>query len=117
MKDASDLLEQAELYELCIQIYEVLAPIHRIDKNFVEMHSCYQKMQDLCNKLIETEKKAKDRLFPSYFRVAFYGALLGEMDGKEFIYKEKPRTVLGNITERIKQQVTIRVLTSRISTL
>jgi hypothetical protein len=38
----------------------------------------------------------------SYYRVAFYGTLFEDLDGKEFIYKEPKITKLGEIQDRLK---------------
>jgi hypothetical protein len=41
-------------------------------------------------------------VWPSYYRIAFYGVKIEDLNGNEFIYKEKSGTTLGNITQRIK---------------
>ena len=38
----------------------------------------------------------------TYFRVAFYGSVFGDMDGEEFIYKEPAITKLPEISNRLQ---------------
>ena len=41
-------------------------------------------------------------MFGTYFRVGFYGAMFGDLDGDEFIYKEPPITKLLEISHRLQ---------------
>lgn len=41
-------------------------------------------------------------MFSSYFRVGFHGIIFGELNGKDFIYKEAPFTKLAEITHRLQ---------------
>lgn len=42
------------------------------------------------------------RVFGTYFRVGFYGAKFGDLDGEEFIYKEPTLTKLAEISHRLE---------------
>ena len=42
------------------------------------------------------------RIFGTYYRVAFYGSRFGDLDGEEYIYKEKPLAKLVEIAHRIE---------------
>ena len=42
------------------------------------------------------------RVFGTYFRVGFYGARFGDLDGEEFIYKEPALTKLPEINGRLE---------------
>ncbi|KAH9636156.1 hypothetical protein HF086_007108 [Spodoptera exigua] len=42
------------------------------------------------------------RVFGSYFRVSFYGARFGDLDGEEFVYKEHALTKLPEIFSRLE---------------
>ena len=44
------------------------------------------------------------RVFGTYFRVGFYGAKFGDLDGEEFIYKEQMITKLPEISHRLEVQ-------------
>lgn len=42
------------------------------------------------------------RMFGTYFRVGFYGAKFGDLDEREFIYKEPGITHLPEISHRLE---------------
>ena len=42
------------------------------------------------------------RMFGTYFRVGFYGAKFGDLDGQEFVYKEPSITKLSEIAHRLE---------------
>lgn len=42
------------------------------------------------------------RIFATYYRVAFYGAQFGELNGKEYIYRENQITQLSEIALRLE---------------
>lgn len=44
------------------------------------------------------------RVFGTYFRVGFYGAKFGDLDGEEFVYKEQMITKLPEISHRLEVQ-------------
>lgn len=46
------------------------------------------------------------RMFGTYFRVGFYGAKFGDLDEREFIYKEPGITHLPEISHRLEVQET-----------
>ena len=41
-------------------------------------------------------------MFGTYFRVGFYGAKFGDLDGQEFVYKEPSITKLSEIAHRLE---------------
>ena len=45
---------------------------------------------------------AGKRIFGTYFRVGFYGARFGDLDGEEYIYKEKALAKLPEIAQRLE---------------
>lgn len=42
------------------------------------------------------------RVFGTYFRVSFYGARFGDLDGEQFVYKEHALTKLPEIFSRLE---------------
>lgn len=42
------------------------------------------------------------RMFGTYFRVGFYGSKFGDLDEKEFVYKEPAITKLPEISHRLE---------------
>jgi len=46
-------------------------------------------------------------MFGTYFRVGFYGAKFGDLDGQEFVYKEPSITKLSEIAHRLEVGLTM----------
>jgi len=63
-------------------------------------------MEKLHRKLAECYKelvyRGEHRFLGSYFRVGFYGLLFGDLDQKEFIYKEAALTRLSEFSLRLQ---------------
>lgn len=56
----------------------------------------------LKNVYIIFQLKGHKRMFGTYFRVGFYGATFGDLDEREFIYKEPGITHLPEISHRLE---------------
>lgn len=50
--------------------------------------------------------QGQKRMFGTYFRVGFYGAIFGDLDEQEFVYKEPAITKLPEISHRLEVSVT-----------
>lgn len=46
--------------------------------------------------------QGQKRMFGTYFRVGFYGAIFGDLDEQEFVYKEPAITKLPEIAHRLE---------------
>jgi hypothetical protein len=51
--------------------------------------------------LMMTAERAGTRLLGTFYRVGFYGAAFGDLDGRQFVYKEPDLTQLSEVTERL----------------
>ena len=60
--------------------------------NLQDLHQAFQKVDRLQGK----------RIFGSYYRVAFFGSRFGDLDGEEYIYKERPLLKLSEVSHRIE---------------
>lgn len=115
MSTAVDYFIQAEMYETANEVYKIMIPLYESNRNYEELAKCTANQSQLFSKIISSVKKLlckthffflklnflKTRVPDSYYRVGFYGSKFEELDGKEFIYKEKKITRLGEITERL----------------
>lgn len=63
--------------------------------------SCAAILSQVPNPLLLSGQGHK-RMFGTYFRVGFYGAKLGDLDEREFIYKEPGITHLPEISHRLE---------------
>jgi dedicator of cytokinesis protein 9/10/11 len=59
------------------------------------------------SKIVEVMHSGK-RLLGKYFRVAFFGALFEDENGKEYVYKEPKITGLTEICERLRRVYSVR---------
>jgi len=103
LKDAANMLRSSDLFESAIEVERFIAAIYKKNRNYKKLVECYSELTDFCDKIVKSNQ-TNSRLFGNYYRVAFFGDLLPELDGKEFIYKEQAMVRLSDIAERIKQQ-------------
>ncbi|CAG5048236.1 unnamed protein product [Parnassius apollo] len=99
LEHAASELMTAGMYETVNEVYKVLIPI-------AEEHRDYKKLANIHGKLNEAftriEQLHGKRVFGTYFRVSFYGARFGDLNGEEFIYKEHALTKLPEIFSRLE---------------
>jgi hypothetical protein len=101
--EAVELLKKTDLFESCIDVERFMAAIYKKNRNYPKLAECYAELQKFCEKIVSSDK-TNARLFSNFYRVAFFGDLIPELDGKEFIYREPAMVRLGDITERLKAQ-------------
>ncbi|KAH3766773.1 DOCK family protein [Pelomyxa schiedti] len=101
LKEAIDFLEQANLYEACIEIYNTLGNIYKREKNYADMKEAMEQCAAMCGTMVEKEKGKEPRIFARYYRVAFFGNLIEELDRTEYIYKMPPECILATATKHI----------------
>ena len=92
-------LDQAELYEMASDIFRVLLTLYHSEGSYRDLTNSHTQLESFYTKLAQNDV---NRLLGRYFRVGFYGALFGQdLDGQEFIYKEKLLTHLFSLKERL----------------
>lgn len=87
------------MYECINEVYKILIPIAEMNRDWKKLSSIHSKVQDAFVKIDQMEGK---RIFGTYFRVGFYGAKFGDLDGEEFVYKEPTLTKLPEISHRLE---------------
>ncbi|KAH3762526.1 DOCK family protein [Pelomyxa schiedti] len=103
LKDAVYTLEHAKLYEESIDALLLTLPLHRYNKNYKKQSGVHSALNVLCNKVVE-DNVGTMRVMPNYYRVAFYGVGWGDLNQKEFVYKEQCTCRLPDISRRLKEQ-------------
>ncbi|XP_040842271.1 dedicator of cytokinesis protein 6 isoform X2 [Ochotona curzoniae] len=108
------LLEQAAahfttggLYEAVNEVYKNLIPILEAHRDYKKLAAVHGKLQDAFTKIM-CQSSGWERVFGTYFRVGFYGARFGDLDGQEFVYKEPSITKLAEISHRLEEFYTER---------
>lgn len=99
LEAAAEKFQIAGMYEAMNEVYKVLIPILEHSKEFLKLAKVHGKLQEAFNRISQLNGK---RVFATYFRVAFYGSKLGDLDQCEFIYKEPPFTKLPEIFNRLQ---------------
>eukprot|EP00118_Oscarella_pearsei_P025448 m.308201 g.308201 ORF g.308201 m.308201 type:complete len:2149 (+) comp43549_c0_seq1:30-6476(+) len=105
LHQAAVLFELGGIYEAAIRLYGILAPIYESNRAFKELVRIHGKMQHLYSDLIKKESK---RVLGSFFRIAFYGSALDDVDGMEFIYREQSLTQLSEMAFRLQKLYSTR---------
>eukprot|EP01094_Clydonella_sp_ATCC50884_P026649 TRINITY_DN7381_c0_g1_i1.p1 TRINITY_DN7381_c0_g1~~TRINITY_DN7381_c0_g1_i1.p1 ORF type:complete len:1788 (-),score=632.22 TRINITY_DN7381_c0_g1_i1:302-5233(-) len=103
LKAAVDFLKKDMLYESCIAVLRMMVAIHSANRNWEELQDVYEDLESLCKLIVETNA-ADSRMFSVYFKVTFMGRKFKELDGQEYIYKERPGARHAEVAERIKLQ-------------
>lgn len=93
-------LTKAQLYESSHELYKLLLPVHEKAHDYAKLATSHSALSSIFSKIVETMSN-QSRLFGSYYRVGFYGKRFGDLNGKEFVYKEPKITRLGEIQDRL----------------
>uniref|UniRef100_A0A8C8J347 Dedicator of cytokinesis 8 n=1 Tax=Oncorhynchus tshawytscha TaxID=74940 RepID=A0A8C8J347_ONCTS len=99
LEQAVELFSQGGLYEAVNEVYKIVMPILEAHRDFRELGSAHHKLQRAFDNIIQ---KGHKRMFGTYFRVGFYGAKFGDLDEREFVYKEPGITHLPEISHRLE---------------
>ncbi|KAL4630060.1 dedicator of cytokinesis protein 8 isoform X3 [Arapaima gigas] len=96
---AADLFSNAGLNETINEVYKIILPILEAHRDFRKLALTHSKLQKAFENI---SQKGHKRMFGTYFRVGFYGAKFGDLDEREFIYKEPGITHLPEISHRLE---------------
>uniref|UniRef100_A0A3P8VXJ3 Dedicator of cytokinesis 8 n=1 Tax=Cynoglossus semilaevis TaxID=244447 RepID=A0A3P8VXJ3_CYNSE len=99
LEQAAELFSNGGLYEAVNDVYKIIIPILEAHRDFRKLASTHDKLQKAFDTVIQ---KGHKRMFGTYFRVGFYGAQFGDLDEREFIYKEPGITHLPEISHRLE---------------
>uniref|UniRef100_A0A3Q3JUV4 Dedicator of cytokinesis 8 n=1 Tax=Monopterus albus TaxID=43700 RepID=A0A3Q3JUV4_MONAL len=99
LEQAAELFSNGGLYEAVNEVYKIIIPILEAHRDFRKLASTHDKLQRAFENIIQ---KGHKRMFGTYFRVGFYGAKFGDLDEREFIYKEPGITHLPEISHRLE---------------
>uniref|UniRef100_A0A3B4YNS5 Dedicator of cytokinesis 8 n=1 Tax=Seriola lalandi dorsalis TaxID=1841481 RepID=A0A3B4YNS5_SERLL len=99
LEQAAELFSNGGLFEAVNEVYKIIIPILEAHRDFRKLGSTHDKLQRAFDNIIQ---KGHKRMFGTYFRVGFYGAKFGDLDEREFIYKEPGITHLPEISHRLE---------------
>ncbi|XP_078379462.1 dedicator of cytokinesis protein 11-like isoform X4 [Oculina patagonica] len=101
LEQCAKFLERAERYEVMGEVFKLALPIYEQERDFLRLSNAYESLAKAYKKVVDVMGSGK-RLLGKYFRVAFFGQMFGDDDGKEFIYKEPKITGLAEISHRLE---------------
>ncbi|XP_066567304.1 dedicator of cytokinesis protein 8 isoform X2 [Amia ocellicauda] len=99
LEQAAELFSSGGLYETVNEVYKIVIPILEAHRDFRKLCSTHDKLQKAFENIIQ---KGHKRMFGTYFRVGFYGTKFGDLDEREFVYKEPNITKLPEISHRLE---------------
>ncbi|NXD26640.1 DOCK8 protein, partial [Spelaeornis formosus] len=100
LEQAAELFGTGGLYETVNEVYKIVIPILEAHRDFRKLTLTHSKLQKAFDNIIN---KGRKRLFGTYFRVGFYGSKFGDLDEREFVYKEPAITKLPEISYRLER--------------
>jgi len=101
LNNAIDRFKLAFTFEASVEVYNLLLPLYRHQRDYTNQAQCYEKMHQLCDAIIAQQKT---RLPPLYYRVMFNTPkdLLEEIGNKEYIYKAEGSIRIAEFTDTLK---------------
>ncbi|KAK7862685.1 hypothetical protein R5R35_000927 [Gryllus longicercus] len=99
LEHAASSFLTAGMYEAVNDVYKILIPIAEANRDYKKLSNIHSKLHDAFTRVDQLQGK---RVFGTYFRVGFYGAKFGDLNGEEFIYKEPTLTKLPEIFSRLE---------------
>ncbi len=99
LDEAARYFNQAGMYEMVNEVYKPGLPIAEASRDFKKLTEIHK---DLYEAFKNIDRLQGRRIFGTYFRVGFYGARFGDLDGEEYIYKEKALAKLPEIAHRLE---------------
>ncbi|RZF36641.1 hypothetical protein LSTR_LSTR012320 [Laodelphax striatellus] len=99
LEHAANAFHTAGMYEAMNNVYKVMIPITEASRDYKKLANIHGKLHDAFTRMEQLQGK---RVFGTYFRVGFYGAKFGDLNGEEFIYKEPTLTKLPEIFSRLE---------------
>ncbi|ULT83041.1 hypothetical protein L3Y34_012341 [Caenorhabditis briggsae] len=116
LEKAFSLLEKAQLYELLFPFSKVILDYCHETRSYSRVSHIHKRLSIAAEQIKETGEFYENqsdpwlsplpgidkRCFGTFFRVAFYGKLFGELNEKEFVYKESAFSKLNEISSRLE---------------
>lgn len=100
LDEAAKLFNRAGMFEAVNEVYKVSIPVAEAARNFKKLTDIHK---DLCDAFTNMDRLHGRRIFGTYFRLGFYGSRFGDLDGEEYIYKEKVLAKLPEIAQHFEQ--------------
>lgn len=78
-------------------IQELIIPVHKSRRAFGQLAKCHTALTRIYEAILEEESSPIPSTDATYYRVGFYGKSFGNLDCKEYVYREPRDVRLGDI--------------------
>eukprot|EP01105_Mastigella_eilhardi_P027989 TRINITY_DN8963_c0_g2_i4.p1 TRINITY_DN8963_c0_g2~~TRINITY_DN8963_c0_g2_i4.p1 ORF type:complete len:2566 (-),score=598.63 TRINITY_DN8963_c0_g2_i4:108-7325(-) len=102
LHSAITLFYKAELFEMCAVLYTFVSPLFQHKHMLRDLADTHLQLHDMYQQIAE---KDTARIVDQFWRVAFYGKRLGELNGTEYIFKEHVTENLFTLKERFMKMI------------
>ena len=109
LRQASECLARAQLYEHCLEVYSVITNILRKEKRYDDLSEILREYTETCDLIAKKEKERESRMISRFYRVRFFGSALEELDGNQYIYKRLPSVQLAEMQTHLRNFLTTKV--------
>lgn len=103
LAEAVGFLKKDSLFESCIAVERLIVDIHKENRSFGDISKVFLDLEKLCMEIINANA-TNSRLFSQYYLVGFYGEMFGDLNRRQYIYKERPHIRVAEFTNRIVEQ-------------
>lgn len=99
-----DQFEKGEFYENSATLYKIVLSFYERTYHYQKMSEIYEKLKTL-HQQIHNKIKDKAIHYPCnfFYRIRFYGAKMGELDGQDYIYKFRRNCKLYEVVKMVKE--------------
>eukprot|EP01114_Cavostelium_apophysatum_P014035 TRINITY_DN3531_c0_g1_i2.p1 TRINITY_DN3531_c0_g1~~TRINITY_DN3531_c0_g1_i2.p1 ORF type:complete len:2047 (-),score=557.52 TRINITY_DN3531_c0_g1_i2:8-6148(-) len=106
LRQAVEHFKKSDLFESAIASYNILVIIHQKTRDYDRLSLCYEDLHKITKSLIQRQNA---RMFAAYYRVALYGQRFEELNMQHFIYKEHRGTIISDVVEKLKNQLSKQI--------
>lgn len=98
---ANKLFCQAELFHFCAGILELIIPVYKSKHAYGQLAKSHTSLTSIYEAVLEQESSPIPFIDATYYRVGFYGERFGELNKREYVYREARDVRLGDIMEKL----------------
>eukprot|EP00898_Chlorokybus_atmophyticus_P008083 jgi/Chlat1/8276/Chrsp78S07730 len=85
---AASLFLKAELFAPALSLFKVLLPVYEYRRSLPHLIDCHDGCKQVYEAMQQEEEHSGPHPMAAFYRVAFYGACLGALNGQQYVYRE-----------------------------
>jgi hypothetical protein len=103
------------MYETANETYKLLINIYSVNRNYQALSRVHGELKGVFDDIIKAESMSA-RSTGSFYRLVYFGSKFEDLDGKEYIIRERPYTQLPELCERLEVAIFIESYLETIHT-